>query len=131
QAGGEIRIKKPAVGARGRAMKGQITEDIFALQLGDRAAVVDESAGDGDPVAVIVFERAEWSRNWIDQIGRRAGAAHADRACGAAGAGGAVKQKITFLHRPAIIPALGDAIDFLDRVLPDIRDNELAVGGVE
>ena len=66
-AGVEIRIEQPSIDAGWRSDQCQIAEHIFPVELWNLRPAIDESTGDGDAVAVIVFERAVGPGDGIDQ----------------------------------------------------------------
>src|SRR4051812_41905016 len=103
-------------------MQCEVAEDELASELRDGAAAIDKAAGDADAVAVIVFERAGGAGDGIDQAGGDAGATIAGG--GADCAGGLIEEEVAFLHRPAVVAAERDAVDFFDRVLADVGDDE-------
>src|SRR5204863_7017477 len=89
-----------------------ITINVRPLQFRIPLAVVDEPAGEGAELGVIVLDDRGQDR-------RRPGLAfRAERVC-------------PFLHAPAVVAALLDAVDHLPQVLPDFARPQIAGRGVE
>ena len=106
----------------------QVAEHVLAEQLRNRRAAVDEAAGDRDAVAVVVLQRSE--RAEIGSISP-AGRPGCDCRRGADRAVGAIEQEVAFLDRPAVVAAERDAVDFLDVVLADVGEDQIAVQAIE
>src|SRR4029077_755369 len=64
QAGVKIGVEDTAIRAYGLRLQGQVAEDILSEQLRDGGAAIDEAAGDGDAVVVVVFQCAQGAGNW-------------------------------------------------------------------
>ena len=62
----EVGVEEAAVDARRSVPQRQVAEDVLAEQFGDGGAAVDEAAGDGDAVAVVVLEGAQRPGDRVD-----------------------------------------------------------------
>ena len=123
---------------RGR-YQGQVAKDILPIQLGHPSAAIDETAGDGNAVVVVVFEDALRAGNRVDQARGRSWAV-INRRGRTDGAGrlirpdliiGHVEQVVPFFDGPAIVAALYDAVDLLNVVLAYVGFDQITRDGVE
>ena len=134
-AGLQVCIENPAIRTHRGGFKGEITEDIFAVKLGNGCAAIHKAAGDGDAFIVIILQRSLRACDWIDETCREANTAisrgGSDGAGVPAGAIGPVEEVIPLLDWPAIIAAKGDAVDLLNVVLTDLALNEFTIKAIE
>src|SRR5688500_15544424 len=62
----EVGVEEPAVHAWAAA-DGEVAEDVLADELGDGGAAVDEAAGDGDSVLVVVLKGSAGAGDGVDK----------------------------------------------------------------
>ena len=134
-AGLQVGIENPAIGADGRGLEREITEDILSVKFGNGGSAIHKAAGDGDAFIVIILQRSLRACDWIDETCREANTAisrgGSDGAGVPAGAIGPVEEVIPLLDWPAIIAAKGDAVDLLNVVLTDLALNEFTIKAIE
>src|SRR5262245_40853842 len=118
QTGLKVGVKESAIRAHRRCSQGEVSEDILANEFRDRITAIDETAGDGDAIVVVVFQRRQRPDDRIDEAGWNARTATAwGRTDGSIRA---IEQEVTFLDRPTVIAASRDDVNLLDIVLADV-----------
>src|SRR3954463_9694882 len=99
----QIGIEQSPIDARWIGSQGQIAKNVLPNQLRNGRAAIDESAGDRDSIAMIIFKRSAGAGNRINQTRRTARAVGADGAGVSPRAGHSVEEEGSFLHRPAVV----------------------------
>src|SRR4029078_1422930 len=79
-AGSQVGVKQPAIDTRWRTSQSKVAKNVFAVELRKGGTAIDETASDGNAVAVVIFQRAERAGNRINQVGWAAGAVSDNRA---------------------------------------------------
>ena len=80
---------------------------------------------------MVVFQSSRGANDRVDQPSRTSRTADAHGADIAAGAGGSIEQEISLFHRPAEVATECDEVDFLNRSLPDVGNDQLSIQSIK
>ena len=104
----------------------KVAEDEATLELAQPLAAIDEAGDHGVTFLMRVVLRDRVDQSWRHRpAGHRIGCGEALRVAVR------VEEQRAFLDVPAVVAAGDDAVDFLDVVLPDVADIEVAAFAVE
>ena len=135
RAGLKIRPEEPAIRPHRCGFQRQVAKNIFSVEFRYVFAAIDETAGNGDAVVMVILQRPHRAADRIDEVRRNSRTAIAGRRADGAGGSGrtvrAIEEKISFLPRPTIIAANQNAIDLFNVVLSDVGVDQIAGDAIE